>query len=287
MTAAPSSPGRASSSPCLLSPAELAAARRNTLNAHYTDAALVQAMWAAVRALGFERRPGAGTGLRQRELHRVRPRRRPGDRDRAGPGDRGHRGPAVPGCRRSAPSRSPTAATPTAATTWRSGTCRSGTWCCTTAATTRPGTASTTTSSSSRCTWSGPAAWSRCSPPGTRWTPATRPRAARSPRWPTWSARSGCPAAPTSGPPAPAWSPTCWSCAAANQAASPTRPPGSRPGSPSWTAPRCRSTSTSSTTRRRCSAGWEPCTAPTGPTTWWSAPSGDTIAATVRRAHGR
>jgi hypothetical protein len=29
----------------LLSPAELAAARRNTLNAHYTGAAVVQAMW--------------------------------------------------------------------------------------------------------------------------------------------------------------------------------------------------------------------------------------------------
>ena len=50
----------------LLSPAELAAARRNTLNAHYTDAALVQAMWRAVRALGFERgrvlEPGCGSG---------------------------------------------------------------------------------------------------------------------------------------------------------------------------------------------------------------------------------
>ena len=62
----------------LLSAAELAAARRNTLNAHYTDAAFVKAMWEAVQALGFERRPGAGTGLRQRELHRVRPRRAPG-----------------------------------------------------------------------------------------------------------------------------------------------------------------------------------------------------------------
>ena len=50
----------------LLSPAELAAARRNTLNAHYTDAALVQQMWRAVRALGFERglvlEPGCGSG---------------------------------------------------------------------------------------------------------------------------------------------------------------------------------------------------------------------------------
>jgi N12 class adenine-specific DNA methylase/SAM-dependent methyltransferase len=50
----------------LLSPAELAAARRNTLNAHYTDAALVEAMWTAVQALGFDRgrvlEPGCGSG---------------------------------------------------------------------------------------------------------------------------------------------------------------------------------------------------------------------------------
>ena len=50
----------------LLSPAELAAARRNTLNAHYTDAALVRQMWRAARALGFERgrvlEPGCGSG---------------------------------------------------------------------------------------------------------------------------------------------------------------------------------------------------------------------------------
>jgi SAM-dependent methyltransferase len=50
----------------LLSPAELAAARRNTLNAHYTDAVIVKAMWKAVRALGFEQgrvlEPGCGSG---------------------------------------------------------------------------------------------------------------------------------------------------------------------------------------------------------------------------------
>jgi predicted RNA methylase len=50
----------------LLSAAELAAARRNTLNAHYTDAAIVKAMWAAVQALGFDRgrvlEPGCGSG---------------------------------------------------------------------------------------------------------------------------------------------------------------------------------------------------------------------------------
>jgi N12 class adenine-specific DNA methylase/SAM-dependent methyltransferase len=50
----------------LLAPAELAAARRNTLNAHYTDAAFVQAIWDAARALGFDRgrvlEPGCGSG---------------------------------------------------------------------------------------------------------------------------------------------------------------------------------------------------------------------------------
>ena len=50
----------------LLSAAELAAARRNTLNAHYTDAAFVKAMWEAVQALGFAGglvlEPGCGSG---------------------------------------------------------------------------------------------------------------------------------------------------------------------------------------------------------------------------------
>jgi N12 class adenine-specific DNA methylase len=50
----------------LLSPAELAAARRNTINAHYTDAALVKVIWAGARGLGFERgrvlEPGCGSG---------------------------------------------------------------------------------------------------------------------------------------------------------------------------------------------------------------------------------
>jgi N12 class adenine-specific DNA methylase len=50
----------------LLSPAEIAAAERNTLNAHYTDAGLVQAVWAGVRQLGFTAgtvlEPGCGTG---------------------------------------------------------------------------------------------------------------------------------------------------------------------------------------------------------------------------------
>jgi len=50
----------------LLAPAELAAARRNTLNAHYTDAAIVQPVWRAVQGLGFTAgrvlEPGCGSG---------------------------------------------------------------------------------------------------------------------------------------------------------------------------------------------------------------------------------
>ncbi len=50
----------------LLSPEELTAAARNTLNAHYTDAAIVQAIWTAVQALGFAGgqvlEPGCGSG---------------------------------------------------------------------------------------------------------------------------------------------------------------------------------------------------------------------------------
>lgn len=50
----------------LLTPAELAAAARNTLNAHYTGAELVQAIWAGVQQLGFTGgrvlEPGCGSG---------------------------------------------------------------------------------------------------------------------------------------------------------------------------------------------------------------------------------
>jgi N12 class adenine-specific DNA methylase/SAM-dependent methyltransferase len=50
----------------LLAPGELAAAARNTLNAHYTSAELVQAAWAGVRQLGFTGgrvlEPGCGSG---------------------------------------------------------------------------------------------------------------------------------------------------------------------------------------------------------------------------------
>lgn len=50
----------------LLSVADYAAARRTTLNAHYTDASLVQAMWQGLRDLGFAGgnvlEPGCGSG---------------------------------------------------------------------------------------------------------------------------------------------------------------------------------------------------------------------------------
>jgi N12 class adenine-specific DNA methylase len=50
----------------LLTDAELTAARRTTINAHYTDPAYVDAMWAAMQRLGFEGgrvlEPGSGAG---------------------------------------------------------------------------------------------------------------------------------------------------------------------------------------------------------------------------------
>lgn len=50
----------------LLSEDEWAAARRNTINAHYTDADLVRSIWGAVRGLGFTGgrvlEPGSGSG---------------------------------------------------------------------------------------------------------------------------------------------------------------------------------------------------------------------------------
>jgi N12 class adenine-specific DNA methylase len=50
----------------LLSEEEWAAARRTTMNAHYTDAAIVKAMWDAVTGLGFDGgvvlEPGCGSG---------------------------------------------------------------------------------------------------------------------------------------------------------------------------------------------------------------------------------
>ena len=66
MSAARSTPGHGRSCPRLLNPAEIAAAARNTLNAHYTDASLVQAIWAGIGQLGFTAgrvlEPGCGSG---------------------------------------------------------------------------------------------------------------------------------------------------------------------------------------------------------------------------------
>ena len=255
----------------LLSPAELAAARRNTLNAHYTDAALVRAMWRAVRALGFERgrvlEPGCGSG----NFLAFAPDGRPGDRDRAGPGDGGHRGPALPAgrdprrvVRRQPRRRGQLRPGDRQRAVRQHGAARPPP---------QPGRAQHPQPLHRQGAAPGPAG----RPGGGAHLPvhdgrpepgrAAGDRLAGRPA----SARSACPAAPTSAPRAPASSPTCSSCAAANQAGRPTRPPGRRPGTPSWTASRCRSTSTSWTTRTRCSARWEPSTAPTGLTTWWSA----------------
>src|SRR5690606_3306565 len=50
----------------MLDDAEWRAASRNTLNAHYTDASLVEGVWEAMRALGFDGgnvlEPGSGVG---------------------------------------------------------------------------------------------------------------------------------------------------------------------------------------------------------------------------------
>ncbi len=60
----------------LLSPQELAAAARSTINAHYTDATLVQAMWAAAADLGFGGgrvlEPGCGIFCCIEVSHRLR-----------------------------------------------------------------------------------------------------------------------------------------------------------------------------------------------------------------------
>ena len=50
----------------LMTPAELDAARKNTMNAHYTDAEIVKATWESMRELGFDGgqilEPGSGSG---------------------------------------------------------------------------------------------------------------------------------------------------------------------------------------------------------------------------------
>ncbi len=65
----------------LMSDAELAAARRTTLNAHYTDAGLVRVIWQGVRSLGFTGSTVLEPGCRS--FYRVRAAGGAGDRDRA------------------------------------------------------------------------------------------------------------------------------------------------------------------------------------------------------------
>ena len=74
------------------------AASRNTLNAHYTDAAYVQAIWAGLAAARIRRRAGAGAGLRLGDVHRLRPGRGGDDRGGAGPDHGGDLPGAVPRC---------------------------------------------------------------------------------------------------------------------------------------------------------------------------------------------
>ena len=60
----------------LLTPPELGAAARSSLNAHYTDAALVQSIWAAAAKLGFPGgqvlEPGCGSFCCIEVSHRFR-----------------------------------------------------------------------------------------------------------------------------------------------------------------------------------------------------------------------
>ena len=99
--------GPGASCPRLLIPAELAAAARNTLNAHYTDASLVQAIWAGIRQLGFTGgrvlEPGCGSG----NFIALRPRRRPVHRGGAGARSPRRSRPRSTRTRRSSTSRSP------------------------------------------------------------------------------------------------------------------------------------------------------------------------------------
>ena len=112
---------------------------------------------AAVHRSRVRRRSGVGAGLRQRPVHRSRPRRgAPGEplrrcRDRADHG--AHRRGACTRSRRSGRAAWRRCANPTAATTSPSATSRSASTPCSTRSTTRTGPASTTTSRSRPCTW--------------------------------------------------------------------------------------------------------------------------------------
>ena len=109
----------------LLTDKEYAAARRNTINAHYTGTALAQAMWDGLAAFGFARRAGPGARMRVGNVHRAGTAGNGDGRHRAGPGHRACRRRAVPA--RADPQRetSPTPSCRRARSTRRSGTCRS------------------------------------------------------------------------------------------------------------------------------------------------------------------
>ena len=124
----------------LFAPAELAAAARTTINAHYTDAAYVAAIWDALSPVWGSpaggcwspaAAPGIFIGLA------------PAGADMVGveldPTTAAIAAAPVPDTRPCWPSRSPTPAPRRAASTPRSATSRSPTWCSPTRATTRPG----------------------------------------------------------------------------------------------------------------------------------------------------
>lgn len=57
----------------LLTDQEYSAARRSTVNAHYTDPAYVAAMWKALADLGFDGGRVLEPGVRFRDIHRPGP----------------------------------------------------------------------------------------------------------------------------------------------------------------------------------------------------------------------
>ena len=185
-----------------------AAARRTTINAHYTDPAIAREIWRLVQDLGFSAgrvlEPGCGAGV--------------------------FISLAPEGAQMTGVELDPTSAAIAAALNPACGhSC--GIVCCHAAARrllrrddrerpvcrcspARPAHNSGRHSMHNHfivksLALTAPAAWSRCSRAATRLTLATRPRAARSLRSPICSARCACRPARTAAPPAPTPSPTC------------------------------------------------------------------------------
>ena len=192
----------------LLSGQEMAAAARNTLNAHYTDAAIVQAIWDAIAGLGFTGGRVLEPGCGQRQLHRLRP----GGADITGveldPVTAGIAAALYPGarilCESFADTRLPDDHFDLAIGNVPFAPGRAARL-----ADTRhnPGRQHSIHNHFilKALHLTRPAGWSPCSPPGTRWTARTRRPAGRWPPWPTWSPRSGCRPGRSSAPPAPPW----------------------------------------------------------------------------------